>query len=358
MPADYYRVLGVGPDASTEEIKRAFRRVARLTHPDANPDDPEAEARFREAAEAYEVLSDPDRRRRYDRGDTIDIGDLLGGFGGLDDILRSVFGDGGLFGARQPRRARGRDILVRARISLEQAAFGGEVPVEFHTRRSCPDCDGSGSSPGTSAITCPDCGGSGQVRVTQRSLLGTMLTAQTCQRCSGSGSWVETPCGRCSGTGAVPELAEVTVEIPPGVSPGTRLRLSGRGEGVGSRGPAGDLYVELDIEEHPLFRREGHELWQDLRIGLSEAILGTRVEVPLLGGDGFEIHIQPGTQPGTVFTIDGGGMPVLGRRQVGTMNVLVLVEIPTELTPEEEDLIRRWGELRGERADRPASSAP
>jgi molecular chaperone DnaJ len=356
MPPDYYRTLGVEPDASAEEIKRAFRRIARLTHPDANPDDPEAGASFREAAEAYQVLSDPDRRRRYDRGDTIDLGDLLGGFGGLDDILRSVFGDGGLFSARQPRRRRGRDILVRAEIGLEEAAFGGEVPVEFHTRVACPDCEGSGARPGTSPGTCPDCGGAGQVRVTQRSLLGTMLTAQTCQRCSGSGTWVESPCQRCSGTGSVPETSQVTVEIPPGVSPGTRLRLSGHGEAAGG-GFAGDLYVELNIAEHPLFRREGHDLWHELRIGLAEASLGTRVEVPLLGGGTMEISIPAGTQPGTVFTVDGRGMPVLGRKQTGDLNILVLVEVPTELSSEEEDLMRRWGELREERTDRPAPSA-
>jgi molecular chaperone DnaJ len=357
MPADYYRVLGVDRRASTDEIKKAFRKIARETHPDANPGDPAAEARFRQAAEAYEVLSDPTRRQRYDRGDTIDLNDLLSGFGGIDEILRSVFGDGGFFGARQSRQARGRDILVHAEVTLERAASGGDVPVDFHTRVTCTVCSGSGAEPGTSPVTCPECGGAGQVRATQRSIFGTVLTAQTCTRCGGSGSLVETPCAVCSGGGAVAEHVEVSVEIPPGVSSGTRLRLSGRGEAAGIGGHPGDLYVEIGVLPHHHFERHDNDLWYQLSLGISEAALGTVAEVPLIDGSSTRLEIPAGTQPGEIFRLDGSGMPVLGRRTVGDLIVVAKVAIPVELTPEEEELMVRWSELRGEKTDRTASTS-
>ncbi len=214
MAGDYYKILGVAREASSEEIKKAFRRVARETHPDTNHDDPEAETRFREAAEAYEVLSDPDRRSRYDRGDSIDLSDLLGGFGGLDDLLRSVFGDGGVLGGAGSRSSRGRDILVRTEVSLEEAAFGGEAAVEYPTLVSCSDCSGTGSEPGHDLATCPDCGGVGQVRVARRSLFGTMMSVTTCPRCNGEGELLTNPCLNCDGSGSVSEDVMLSIEIP------------------------------------------------------------------------------------------------------------------------------------------------
>jgi molecular chaperone DnaJ len=355
MARDYYRVLGVDRSATTEEIKKAFRRIARETHPDANSGDPVLEARFRDAAEAYEVLSDPDRRRRHDRGDIIDLSELLGGFGGFDDVLRSVFGDGGLFGPRQTRPTRGRDVLVGAEVSLEQAAFGGKVTVQYQTRVLCSQCSGSGAEPGTQRTTCRDCGGSGQVRVTQRSFLGTVLTASTCQRCQGEGSVVETPCRTCGGVGAVAETVQIDVEIPAGVNDGTRLRLSGRGESTGQMGRSGDLYVELSVAVDPRFERHDNDLWHHLAIDISEAALGTRVEVPLLEGGTFDLEVPQGTQPGEVFRITGAGMAVLGRRGRGDLIVVVSVSIPTTMTMEEEELMRRWGELRGRQTPKPTS---
>jgi molecular chaperone DnaJ len=353
MAKDYYQTLGVGRQASTEEIKKAFRRIARETHPDANPGDPDLEARFREAAEAYEVLSDPERRRRYDRGDVVDLGDLLGGLGGLDDLLRSVFGDGGMFGARQ-RPSRGRDILIRAEVSLEQAAFGGDVPVTYQTRVACAHCLGSGAEPGSRDVTCPECGGSGQVRMTQRSVFGTMMTASTCARCGGEGSLIDTPCTVCRGSGTSDQTVEVTVEVPAGVSTGTRLRLSGRGEAAGRNGVSGDLYVEVLVTDDPRFERHDNDLWHRLHIGIAEATLGTSVDVPLIEGGTMQIDIPPGTQPGEPFRVRGAGMTVLGRRGRGDLIVVADLAVPTTLTPEEEDLMRRWAELRGERAGRPA----
>lgn len=358
MPKDYYEILGVGRDATSEEIKRAFRRVARATHPDANPEDPTAEARFKDAAEAYEVLSDPDRRRRYDRGDTIDLSDLFAGWGGLDDLLRSVFGEGSMFGGggAQSRRSRGRDILVRVEVDLEEAAFGTEAPVTFRAKATCRVCGGSGAAGSDGLTTCPDCGGSGSVRMARRSLFGTMMTVGTCPTCDGEGVLIADPCLACAGTGAVDEESTVTVEIPAGVTSGTRLRLSGRGESGGRSGPSGDLYVEVHVTPDPRFERHEADLAHRIVIGLAEAALGTRVSVPLIEGGETDLEVPAGTQPGTVFELPGLGVARLGRRGRGNLHVVVSVEVPTDLTPDEEDLLRRWADLRGEWTDRPASA--
>lgn len=355
MAADYYQVLGVGRDATTEEIKKAFRRIARETHPDANPDDPASEARFREAAEAYEVLSDADRRARYDRGDTIDLSGLFGGIGSLDDLLRSVFGDGGLFGGGG-RSSRGRDVLVSTSVSLEEAAFGTDSTIAYRTLATCPDCIGSGAAPGTSAVTCSECGGAGQVRAARRSVFGTMMSVSDCPRCNGLGTVIEDPCPRCEGFGASPQDISVNVEIPAGISTGTRLRLSGRGESAGRGGPPGDLFVEVSVTPDPRFERRDSDLIHRTSVGIAEATLGARIEVPLLGEETTTVDVPSGTQPGTLLTLPGQGMTILGRRARGDLVVVIDVSVPTELTPDEEKLIRRWSELRGERTDRPAKA--
>ncbi len=237
MARDYYSVLGVGRDATTEEIKKAFRQAARGSHPDSNPGDPQAEVRFREAAEAYEVLVDPERRRRYDRGDAIDLSDIFSGMGGFDDILRSVFGEGGLFGTSGGRTARGRDILVRVEVELGEAAFGTDVVAAFHAQVPCANCQGSGAEPGSGVVTCPQCGGGGSVRMARRSLFGTMMTVGNCPTCHGEGSLINEHCHLCAGTGAISQEVSVNVEVPAGVSTGTRLRLTGRGESGGAPVP-------------------------------------------------------------------------------------------------------------------------
>jgi len=356
MAKNYYEILGVERSATTEEIKKAFRKVARETHPDANPDDPDAEARFKLAAEAYEVLSNPERRRRYDRGDTIDLSGLFGGVGGLDDILRSVFGDSGFFSSRPSRTPRGRDVLVRTQVNLEEAAFGTEATVEYEADSTCTVCTGSGSSPGTQPVTCPDCGGAGQVRMSQRSVFGTMMSVTTCPTCRGDGSVIADPCSECSGTGTVPEKVMVNVEIPPGVSTGTRLRLTGRGESGGRSGHSGDLFVEVIVADDPRFERHESDLVHRTSIGIAEAALGTRIGVPTIDGESMPLEIPGGTQPGSIFTISGHGMTRLGRRSRGDLMVVVDVAVPEDLDSEEEDLLRRWAELRGERTDRPAAT--
>lgn len=349
MAKDYYRTLGVGRDASPAEIKAAFRRLARETHPDANPGNTSTEARFREAAEAYEVLSDPERRRRYDRGDSIDLSDLFGGFGGgIEDILRSVFGDGGLFGGGRPGRpTRGRDILVRADLSLEQAAFGCDIEVEYQADFGCDACTGSGAEDGVME-TCSRCGGAGSVRMARRSIVGTMMTVSDCPDCRGLGRRVLNPCAECGGRGVRSGDRTVTVEIPPGVSTGTRLRLTGRGESVGQFGRAGDLHVELYVADDPRFERIDSDLVHRTVIGLVEAALGSRSKVPLLDGGAIDLEIPSGTQPGTTFRLDGEGIPHLGRRGRGDLIVVVDVEIPTGLTEAERSLLEQFAGLRSE----------
>lgn len=348
MAKDYYQILGVGRSATPAEIKAGFRRLARETHPDANPDNSATDARFREAAEAYEVLSDPERRRRYDRGDTIDLSDLFGGFGGgFDDILRSVFGDGGLFGGGSTRPTRGRDILVRADISLEQAAFGCDVDIQYRSDFDCATCSGSGARDGAME-TCSTCGGAGSVRVARRSIVGTMMTVTDCPDCAGLGRRIVNPCPECAGRGVISGGRIVTVEIPPGVSTGTRLRLTGRGESVGHFGRAGDLHVELAVADDPRFERTDTDLIHRIRVGLIQATLGSRAKVPLLDGGAIDLEIPPGTQPGTVFRLDGHGIPHLGRRGRGDLMVVVEVEVPTGLTGGERELLERFEGLRSE----------
>ncbi len=350
MAVDYYKVLGVARDAPPEEIRKAFRSLARETHPDANPGDARAEARFRQVAEAYEVLSDPDRRRRHDRGDTIDLGDLFGGgFGGFDDLLRSVFGDSGLFSqAQQPSKPRGRDILVRAEVDLAQAAFGADVDVAFRTNVACERCTGSGAEPGSQRIDCTTCAGMGVVRVARRSLLGTIQTVANCSTCGGSGELIANPCKVCSGAGVHTDSRSVKVEVPAGVNTGTRLRLNREGEAAPRGGAPGDLYVEIVMKNDPRFDRDGDDLIHRSTVGMAEAALGTMVEVPLVDGEIERLVIPAGTQPDSIHRISAQGMGRLGRRGRGDMIVIVSVQVPSDLSTEEEELLRRFAELRKE----------
>jgi len=345
--ADYYELLGVSRDASSDEIKKAFRRLARDSHPDANPDDPSAEARFRQYAEAYEVLSDPEKRTRYDRGDT--LGDLFSGLGSFDDLLRSVFGDSGLFGSGgRTVDQRGRDIRVRLDIDLEDAAFGSVHEVQFRASVGCETCDGSGARPGSHKETCSTCGGAGQVRVARRSMFGSVMTVTACGTCQGLGQVIAEPCDACHGTGVTDGMRQVSVEVPQGVSDGTRLRLNREGE-AGARGaPPGDLYVEMSVQAHDLFIRQGDDLIYELTIGIAQAALGSENDVPLLGGGMRRLETEAGTQPGDVIRIRGEGVGRLGRRGRGDLFVRVDVEVPKRLTIAEREILKRYAEARGE----------
>ncbi len=343
---DYYQALGVSRDATPEEIKNAFRRLARETHPDANPDDPTAEARFREIAEAYEVLSDLQRKARYDHGEVFGGGDLFSQFGGLDDILQQFFGGG--FGGRRSGPRRGPDVAAAVVLTLADAASATGREVEFRAPGMCDRCDGSGSEPGHDAITCPTCRGAGSVQVARDSFLGRIMTVAPCAQCSGRGQIIEHRCTKCEGDGLISMERTVTVDVPPGVEDGTRLRLSGRG-GAGERGaPPGDLYVEIQVEHDERFQRNGDELHHRVEIGISEAVFGTTVEVPVIDDDDEPIDIPAGTQPETVYRLSKKGMPRLRRRGRGDMYVHIGVGIPTDLTEEEAETLRSYGALRDE----------
>jgi molecular chaperone DnaJ len=345
MRKDYYSILGVPQDADQDEIKRAFRRLARESHPDANPDDPTAEARFRDVAEAYEVLSDPDRRRAYDHGETIDLSDLL--MGGFDDLLRSVFGTGGMFGGSR-RPARGRDVGVEVTVELAEAAFGTTEAIRFNALSPCTRCGGSGAAPGTVVETCRRCGGSGSMQVARRSMFGSLMTVTTCDVCHGSGRVAVEPCDLCAGTGVVREDRTANVEIPPGVSTGTRLRLAGRGEAAPYGARPGDLYVEIRVLPDDRFTRAGDDLVYELPLDITQATLGAEVAVPLLEGESVDLVVPPGTQPGQMFTITGKGMGRLGRRGRGSLSVVAKVVVPDRLTKDEERVLREFADLRGE----------
>lgn len=354
MNEDLYEVLGVERGASAEEIKKAYRRLARQLHPDASPGDAEAEARFKEVAVAYEVLSDPEKRQRYDtfgpdglRGMGGGGGDVFSGFG---DIFEAFFGGGGGFGGgrgAQGNRPRGQDLEVVAELDFELAVFGGEHPVSVRTAEACGDCEATGAAPGTHPVTCRDCGGTGQVRRVRQSILGQMVTAGRCARCGGGGQTIERPCPTCSGEGRTIIEKTYTVDIPAGVDTGATLRLPSRGA-VGVRGGGhGDLYVHLQVRRHPRFQRQGTDLVHQLHISTTQAALGAALPFETL--DGTEALVVPrGTQSGRVFRLRGRGVPHLEGRGRGDVLVQVHVETPDDLTGEQEELLRRLAELRGE----------
>ncbi len=347
---DYYEILGVSRDASQDDIKKAFRKLARDTHPDANPDDPNAEARFREIAEAYEILSDEQRRAAYDRGEQFGAGDLFSNFGGLDDILNQFFGGGfgGFGGVRRRGPQRGSDIGATVDLDLAEAATGVSRKIEVSAPERCPSCSGSGAEPGHDPRRCPTCNGAGQVQVARQTMLGQMMTVSDCGTCRGRGEIIDSPCRECSGAGRIDAQRSLNVEIPAGVDDGTRLRLSGRG-GVGERGaPSGDLYVQVRIAPNPDFTRVGNDLHHQVRLGIAEATLGKQIDVPLIDGSTTDVDIPAGTQSGTVFRLNRQGMPRLQRRGRGDLLIDVEVTVPTELTAEAEDLLRQFATVQGE----------
>lgn len=353
--ADLYEILEVSHDASMDEIKRNYRRLARECHPDANPDDPGAEARFKELAAAYEVLSDPDKRSRYDRfgsADGFDVGDPFGsGVSGLGDLFDAVFGGAGspFGGARRtaggPRR--GPDLEAVATIEFNDAVFGTQTDVTVRTATACEDCGGSGAEAGSSPETCTECGGSGEVRMVRQSVLGQIVTAAACRRCGGLGQTIASPCPTCGGDGCWVGDKTYTVDVPRGVDHGSTLRLTGRGA-VGPRGgPPGDLYVHLQVTPHERFVREGDDLVERIPIGFAQAALG--VKLPLETLDGWEDLVVPrGTQSGASFRLKGRGVPHLSGRGRGDLLVVVDVETPTKLSDEEAELLRQYALLRGE----------
>ena len=359
MAADFYEVLGVARGASADDVKKAYRKRARELHPDANPDDPTAEDRFKELSRAYEVLSDPQQRANYDRFGEAGIGgagtggDPFGG-GGLGDIFDAFFGGnspfGGGFGGRGPAGPpRGQDLEVIADISFENAVFGGTVPVTVKTALRCDDCGGTGAGSGTKPVQCVDCEGSGQVRRVRQSLLGQMVTASPCQRCGGIGQVVATPCAKCKGEGRTIDSETYQIDVPAGVDTGATLRLTGRGA-VGPRGgAAGDLYVHVRVAPHATLQRDDDDLVFVLRLGIAQASLGTHTAVDTLEG-AEDFDVPAGCQHGQEFVMRGRGVPHLnsGGRRRGDLRIVVQIDVPTKLTDDEEKLLRQFAELRGE----------
>jgi molecular chaperone DnaJ len=354
MAEDYYALLGVGRDASEEEIKRAYRRRARELHPDANGGDPEAAERFKEVATAYETLRDPERRRRYDlfgpedarqmAGGGPDLSDLFGA--GLDDLFGSFFGGGVRAGARRGP-ARGADIEATLELSFEEAVFGGKHEVRVRTAVPCDDCGATGARRGTTPVRCATCHGTGEVRRVRQSLLGQMVTAAPCPTCRGTGETIPTPCPTCRGEGRRLEERPYPIDVPAGVDDGTTLRYQGFGAAGLRGGPPGDLFVRLRVRPHERFRRRDHDLVLTLPVAMTQAALGADISVPTLEGE-ETVHLAPGTQSGLVLRLRGHGVPYVQARGRGDLLVEVVVEVPTNLSAEQEELLRKLAALRNE----------
>jgi molecular chaperone DnaJ len=344
---DYYEVLGVPRSASDEEIKRAFRARARQYHPDVNKD-PEAEARFKEINEAYEVLSDAQKRAAYDRFGHAGVSGAAGsyqtyttGFEGFADIFEQFFGTGGRYAYRGPQR--GADLRYDLDISFEEAVFGTEKELEIPTWQVCTRCGGSGAAPDAAQRICPVCRGAGEIRRVQQSLFGQFVNVILCEHCQGEGRIAGSPCQRCGGQGRERITKTVTVKIPAGVDSGQQIRLSGEGEVGPKGGPAGDLYVVLNVAEHPYFKREGSDIYYELPLNVAQATLGVEVIVPTLDGTS-ELRIPPGTQPGHTFRLRGKGVPFLRSSGRGDMYVVTRVVVPSKLTPHQRALFEELAE--------------
>ena len=351
---DYYEVLGVSRGATEAEIKSAYRKLAVRFHPDKNPGDAEAEEKFKEAAEAYSVLSDAEQRARYDRFGHAGVSSAAGaqgnwgaqGFGGIEDILGDLFGFGDVFGGRGAaggRRGaaqRGADLRYDLEMSLEEAAAGMTAQLRVPRLEACDSCKGSGAAPGTQPEACSGCGGAGQVRYQQ----GFFSVARTCGQCRGAGRVIRTPCEACKGAGRVEREKQIEVKIPAGVETGSRLRLAGEGEAGAQSGPAGDLYVVIHVKEHDVFERQGNNLYASVPVTFAQAALGAETTVPTLDGQ-EPLKVPAGTQTGTVFRLKGHGMPVLGGRGRGDLFVSVTVVTPTTLTREQRKLLEQLSQI-------------
>ena len=360
---DYYEVLGIDKNASADEIKKAYRKKAKQYHPDLNPGDKEAEAKFKEANEAYEVLSDEQKKARYDQYGHAGVdpnfgaggGGFNGGFGDdfdLGDIFSSFFGGGaGGFGGGG-RRAnpngprRGEDLQSSVTISFEEAAKGCKRKIEIHRIETCPDCGGSGAQKGSTTKTCPDCGGRGQVNVQQRTPFGVISTTKTCTRCGGKGKIVEKPCQKCRGGGRVSKRRELEVNIPAGID--DRQVISVRGEGsMGSNGgPSGDLHVSVFVRPHPFFEREGYNIWYDCKVNFVQAALGDSIMVPTIDGK-VKFDLPAGTQPGTVMSLKGKGIQYLNSRGRGDQYIRIIVEVPKDLTAPQREALKNFKDTMG-----------
>ena len=362
---DYYEVLGVGKSADENEIKKAYRVLAKKYHPDMNPGDKEAEARFKEVNEAYDVLSDKDKRAKYDQYGHAAFdpsmgggGSGFGGFGGFGgdfdfgDIFSSFFGGGGSSTRRQNAPVDGDDILSRITISFDEAVFGCKREVSFARVEGCSDCSSTGAKRGTSPETCQTCRGSGRVTVTQRTMLGEMRTQRSCSDCRGTGKIVKTPCPNCNGKGYIKINKKLEVSIPAGIDTMQRIVLRGQGSAGRNGGPSGDLIIEVRVKPHDFFTREGNDLYCEIPISFTEAALGAELKIPMLDGSKEKITIPEGTQSGKSFTLKGKGIVDINNpKRQGNVIVTVNVETPKNLTAEQKKILRSFEETFGKKGE-------
>ena len=362
---DYYEVLGVSKGASDDEIKKAYRKLAKKYHPDMNPGDKEAEAKFKEVNEAYSVLSDEQKRARYDQFGHAGVdpnygaGGPGGGFGGFDmgdidlgDIFGSFFGGGGFggFGGGGQRRngpQKGESLRANLTITFEEAAFGCEKEINLNRTEECDVCHGSGCQPGTTAETCPDCRGTGVVRVQQRTGGFAFSSTAACTRCHGTGKIIHSPCKSCGGTGSVKKSKRITVTIPAGIDDGQAISLRGQGNAGKNGGPAGDLIVGVRVRPHPQFRRDGTTVLYEQPVSFFQAAMGAELEIPTIDGK-VKYTLPAGTQTGTTFRLRGKGIPELRGRGRGDQYVTVRVQVPTSLNSEQKEALRAFAQTMGE----------
>jgi len=355
---DYYDILGVDKDASQKEIKKAYRKLAKKYHPDMNDGDEQASEKFKEISEAYEILSDPDKRKRYDQYGHSGINEedfnfddfARGGFGGFEDIFDMFFG-GGMGGrtrsSRRRRPQRGRDLQYKLNISFEEAAFGAKKKITIPRSETCPKCNGTGAENESDIKTCPKCNGQGQIRVTQQTPFGQFAQTKTCDRCGGDGKIVENPCSNCQGTGKVTRRRQLTINIPAGVNDGSKLRMSGEGEAGEKNAPSGDLYIIINVETHEIFDRKGDDVYCEVPINFVQATLGDEIKVPTLDGK-VKFKIPEGTQPGTTFRLKNKGIPHLNRSGKGDQYIKTKVVIPEKLDQEQKELLMKFAEMSGD----------
>ncbi len=346
---DYYEVLGISKDATDADIKKAYRTIAKKYHPDLHPGDEECEKKFKEANEAYEVLSDSEKRSKYDRFGHAGVdpnayaggGGGFGGFGGFDvdlgDIFGSFFGGGG--GSSGRRASPGKDIFQRVRITFEEAAFGCKKEVSYARVEKCPDCSGTGAAKGSNVKTCDKCGGRGQINTTQRTVFGMMQSTTTCDKCGGKGKIIENPCKNCRGTGYIRINKKIEVNIPAGIDNGERLSVRGQGDESTSGLNAGDLILEISVRPHTVFKRNGTNLYCEIPITFAEAALGAEIDVPTLTGS-IKYNIPEGTQTGTEFTVKEEGIVSIGSKRKGNLIFKVIVETPKNLSEKQKQILR------------------
>ena len=355
---DYYEVLGVDKNADEATIKKAYRTLAKKYHPDMNPGDKEAEAKFKEVNEAYDVLSDPDKKAKYDQYGHAAFDPSAGGgagfggfgdFGGFDinDIFSSFFGGASGGSTRRNGPVRGDDITVRLTISFEESVFGCKKEVSYNKIQKCADCSGTGAAKGSSPKTCSACGGSGQVRVQQRTPFGIMQTQKTCDACHGTGKIIENKCPNCRGTGFVRVPKKLEVNIPAGIDDGQQLSLRYQGSDGMNGGNAGDLYIIISVRPHSVFERDGDDLYCEVPITYAEATLGAEIEMPTLEGS-MKYTIPEGTQTGTVFTLRNKGVTRVNSKVRGNLYITVVVEVPKNLTSEQKNLLEKFAASCGE----------